>query len=61
MASLLKWAFHELAHGKLAADQIRQEANKKGLKCSRSNFWTAVRNPISEKYLFPNLKIMRAL
>ncbi len=45
-ASLLKWAFHELANGTLAADQIRQEANKKGLKCSRSNFWAVVRNPI---------------
>ncbi len=45
-ASLLKWAFQEISNGTLAADQIRREANKKGLKCSRSNFWTAVRNPI---------------
>ena len=45
-ASFMKWAFEELAHGTLAADQVRQYVNKKGLKCSRSNFWRAVRNPI---------------
>ncbi len=56
-ASLLKWAFRELAHGTLAADQIRREANKKGLKCSRSNFWTAVRNPIyCGKIFIPKFK-----
>ncbi len=56
-ASLLKWAFHELAHGTLAADQIRKEANKKGLKCSRSNFWTAMRNPIyCGKIFIPKFK-----
>jgi len=56
-ASLLKWAFQELAHGTLAADQVRKEANKKGLKCSRSNFWTAVRNPIyCGKIFIPKFK-----
>lgn len=56
-ASLLKWAFQELANGTLAADQVRKEANKKGLKCSRSNFWTAVRNPIyCGKIFIPKFK-----
>src|ERR1051325_4013373 len=32
-ASLLKWAFQQLANGTLAADQVRKEVNKKGLKC----------------------------
>ncbi len=56
-ASLLKWAFHEVACGTLAADQVRKEANKRGLKCSRSNFWTAVRNPIyCGKIFIPKFK-----
>ena len=45
-AEIMKWAFHELVNGVLAADQIRKEANKRGLKCSRSNFWRAIRNPV---------------
>ncbi len=45
-ASIIKWAFKEILNGTLAADQIRKEANKKGLKCSRSNFWNLVRNPV---------------
>ncbi len=45
-ASLIQWAFEQLAHGTLAADQIRQCLNKKGLKCGRSNFWRLVRNPV---------------
>lgn len=56
-ASLIKWAFQELANGTLAADHIRREVNKKGLKCSRSNFWTAVRNPIfCGKIFIPKFK-----
>lgn len=46
VAGILRWAFNEIANGVLAADQVRKEANKKGLKCSRSNFWTAIRNPV---------------
>jgi site-specific DNA recombinase len=45
-AGILKWAFQELANGHYAADQIRKEANNRGLKCSRSNFWNAIRNPV---------------
>jgi site-specific DNA recombinase len=45
-AGILKWAFQELANGNYAADQIRKEANNRGLKCSRSNFWNAIRNPV---------------
>ena len=56
-ASSLRWTFYELAHGTLAADQKRKEANKKGLKCSRSNFWTAVRNPVyCGKIFIPKFK-----
>lgn len=45
-ASVIKWAFEELANGHYAADQIRQEANNRGLTCSRSNFWNVIRNPV---------------
>ena len=45
-AGILKWAFQELANGHYAADQIRKEINNRGLKCSRSNFWNAIRNPV---------------
>ncbi len=45
-ASVIKWAFQQLADGHFAADQIRKEANNRGLKCSRSNFWSAIRNPV---------------
>jgi site-specific DNA recombinase len=56
-ASLIKWVFQELSNGTLAIDQIRREANKKGLRCSRSNFWTVVRNPVyCGKIFIPKLK-----
>ena len=44
--AIMKWAFQEIANGVYAADQIRKEANNRGLKCSRSNFWYALRNPV---------------
>ena len=28
---ILRWAFNEIANGVLAADQVRKEANKKGI------------------------------
>src|SRR6185437_12175367 len=45
-AGIMKWVFEEISRGTFAADQIRRDANKKGLKCSRSAFWTAIRNPV---------------
>lgn len=44
--ALMIWAFNEIAKGILAADQVRKEMNKKGVKCSSSNFWRAIRNPV---------------
>ncbi|WP_394767130.1 recombinase family protein [Ferruginibacter sp.] len=44
--AILKWAFQQIANGIYAADQIRKEVNLRGLKCSRSNFWNAIRNPV---------------
>ena len=45
-ATIMKWVFQELANNHFAADQIRKEANNRGLKCNRSNFWSIIRNPI---------------
>lgn len=45
-ASIMKWAFQEVANGVFTADQIRKQANKKGLKCERMAFWSALRNPV---------------
>ena len=45
-AEIMNWVFHELVNGPLAADQVRKEANKRGLKCGRTNFWSTIRNPV---------------
>ena len=42
----MKWVFKELSRDTYAADQIRQQANLLGLKCSRMNFLRMVRNPV---------------
>ena len=56
-AAIMQWAFNELATESLAADQVRKEANRRGLKCSRSNFWMAIRNPVYYgKILIPRYK-----
>lgn len=56
-AGIMKWVFETLANGTLAADQVRQYAVKKGLKCSRNNFWNIVRNPIyCGKIFIPKFK-----
>jgi len=45
-ASHIQWVFEELAKGTKAADQVRKEANRMGLKCGSSKFWSMVRNPV---------------
>ncbi|MFD2285990.1 recombinase family protein [Pedobacter petrophilus] len=45
-ASIMKWAYEELATGKWFIDQVWKEAHKKGLKCGRKNFWQIIRNPV---------------
>lgn len=42
----IKEAFEEIAKGLKPYDHIRQELNKKGFKCSKSNFATLIRNPV---------------
>lgn len=45
-ATILKWAFIELSKGSFNTEQIWKMARKKGLKCSKSTFWQAIRNPL---------------
>ena len=45
-AGIMRWVFKEISRNVFAVDQIRQKANKLGLKCSRMNFWRNVRNPV---------------
>lgn len=45
-APIIKLAFEELSKGTYDIEQIRRICNKKGLKCSRANFWTLVRNSV---------------
>ena len=43
---IMKWAFEELSHSQLNTEQVWKTAKEKGLKCSKNNFWVAIRNPI---------------
>ncbi len=45
-ASAMKWVFEKLGEGQLNVEQIMKEAQKKGVKCCRSNFWNLLRNPV---------------
>ena len=45
-ASILKWAFEEIAKGVFNTEQIYKIAKEKGLKCWKNNFWQALRNPL---------------
>ena len=45
-ASAMKWVFEKLDEGQLNVEQIMKEAFKKGIKCSKSNFWNSLRNPV---------------
>ncbi|WP_090473736.1 recombinase family protein [Mucilaginibacter sp. OK268] len=45
-AELIRWAFEQIATTDIHIDQIRQQLNTKGLYCSKSNFYTLLKNPI---------------
>lgn len=45
-APIMRWAFEELATGVHTVISVLKQANKKGLKCSRNNFWRLIRNPV---------------
>lgn len=45
-AEIMTRAFEELAKGVYNAEQVRRQANERGLKCGRANFWRIIRNPV---------------
>lgn len=45
-APIMKWVFEELALGRFNTEQVWKQAVRKGLKCSKNNFWLAIRNPV---------------
>lgn len=45
-AEIMKWVFEEIEKGLYSGGQILKMANRKGLKCSRSSFFVALRNPV---------------
>ncbi len=56
-ASIMRWSFEEIATGKFNTEQIYHIAKRKGLSCTRSNFWVALRNPVyCGKILVPKYK-----
>jgi len=45
-AAVVKWAFEQVAKGTFQVDDIRRQVNAQGLNCSKSNFYTLLRNPV---------------
>lgn len=43
---IMQWVFGQIAAGLLNTEQIWKTARQKGLKCSKNNFWVAIRNPV---------------
>jgi site-specific DNA recombinase len=45
-STIIQWVFEQIAAGLLNTEQIWKEARVRGLKCSKNNFWVAIRNPV---------------
>lgn len=45
-ANIIKWCFRQLAKNTYRIEEVRRMGIAKGLKCSRSNFWKLIRNPV---------------
>ena len=43
---IMRWAFEEIAKGIFSTEQIFWKAKDKGLRCTKNNFWFAIRNPV---------------
>ncbi len=56
-APIVKYAFEELSKGAYSVEEIRHICSKRGLKCSRSNFFYMLKNPAyCGKVLIPAYK-----
>ncbi len=45
-STIIHWVFQQIAEGDLNTEQVLKAARLKGLKCSKNNFWVAIRNPV---------------
>ncbi len=45
-SKIMQWVFETIAEGNLTTEQVLKEARQKGMKCSKNNFWVAIRNPV---------------
>ena len=45
-STIMQWVFETIAEGNVTTEQIWKDARRKGLKCSKNNFWVAIRNPV---------------
>ncbi|MFP5081655.1 recombinase family protein [Pedobacter sp. JCM 36344] len=45
-AKIMRWAFEKLAEGGYSQAEMLRTVNKQGLKTSRNNFWSALKNPV---------------
>lgn len=45
-AENLRWTFEQVAKGINCIDDIRKALNKKELRCSKSYFYTILKNPV---------------
>ena len=45
-AGIMRWVFTTIAEGRYNTEQIWKIALQKKLKCSKNNFWLAIRNPV---------------
>ena len=45
-ADVVRWAFEQVLKQRFHIDEIRREVNSKGLNCSKSNFYTLLKNPV---------------
>jgi len=50
-AALIKWSFQQIAKNAYCIEDVRRMANAKGLKCSKSNFWRLLHNPVYYGYV----------
>jgi site-specific DNA recombinase len=56
-ATIMRWAFEQLAEGIYSAEHIMKGAWEKGLKCSKNNFLHIIRNPVyCGKVIVPQFK-----
>ncbi|GGH25144.1 integrase [Sphingobacterium alkalisoli] len=54
---IMVWAFGELAANRFNTQEILRMVRDKGLRCSKNNFWVAIRNPVyCGKIFVPPLK-----